>query len=309
METAETRGYPPSFVLTGELSDAPGPKLFDPSLKQFARAFRHGEPRFADLEAAIRWGSMRQRVIDSLLTTVAGSSLGSDFVLRGSVLLKSWFGESARPPGDIDWVVLTNVTDLESYYIRKMFESLVEMIRTSPEIEGVKLLSDDIVTEDIWTYERAPGRRIMVPWRVDDGSDGGAVQMDLVFGESLLEPFEVIDYTMWDGRTMKLQGVSRELSLIWKLVWLQTDTYPQGKDLFDAVLLGEHATPSLELLTAGLIHADPWYARPGNGIGPEFMLRWEVDWDSFIEDYPDVQGTSFDWQTRLWNALKPMFAR
>ncbi|PYC74957.1 hypothetical protein C7C45_03455 [Micromonospora arborensis] len=32
------------------------------------------------------------------------------------------------------------------------------------------------------------------------------------------------------------------LALAWKLLWLATDRYPQGKDLYDAALLAEHTT-------------------------------------------------------------------
>lgn len=42
-----------------------------------------------------------------------------------------------------------------------------------------------------------------------------------------------------------LPAAARELSLAWKPMWLVGDLYPQGKDLYDAVLLAErHRLPN-----------------------------------------------------------------
>nr|WP_236646982.1 hypothetical protein [Micromonospora acroterricola] len=37
-----------------------------------------------------------------------------------------------------------------------------------------------------------------------------------------------------------LLAAPASLALAWKLLWLATDMYPQGKDLYGAFLLGEH---------------------------------------------------------------------
>ncbi|MFI6869983.1 nucleotidyl transferase AbiEii/AbiGii toxin family protein [Nocardia sp. NPDC050406] len=43
--------------------------------------------------------------LDHVLALVARSEWGGGLVLRGSTTLRAWFGERARPPADLDWVV------------------------------------------------------------------------------------------------------------------------------------------------------------------------------------------------------------
>jgi hypothetical protein len=45
-------------------------------------------------------------VLHHLLGLINRSGLGELIVLRGSLLMKAWYGESAREPADVDWVCL-----------------------------------------------------------------------------------------------------------------------------------------------------------------------------------------------------------
>ena len=47
---------------------------------------------------------------------------------------------------------------------------------------------------------------------------------------------------MLPGVAAPMLAAPAPLALAWKLLWLATDTYPQGKDLYDAVLLAENTT-------------------------------------------------------------------
>jgi hypothetical protein len=150
----------------------------------------------------------------------------------------------------------------------------------------------------IWTYERADGRRLVVPFRAPDGAEG-TVQIDIVFGEELPIP----------PSPLRIPGVDRpmpaapaSLSLAWKLLWLATDMYPQGKDLYDAVLLAEHTTVALSLVRE-LMGPD------GPGFAADAVLGWEVDWTNFTDEYPSVTGTAEEWQTRLAVALERAWAQ
>jgi hypothetical protein len=302
--TAET-GFPPSYLVLGDGRAARRSQVFDPSLKQYGRAFRHGEPRFDDFQEIDDWRSERRRVVDRLLETVAESRWRNHLVLRGSVLLKTWFGDEARSPGDVDWVVIPNDWKLTSRQSSELFAELTALFQRT-QVDGVRILGDRIVTEDIWTYERAPGRRIIIPWEAD-GLPPGTVQMDFVFNEAFPDAPELIDYATCTGRTIKLFAVGKELSLIWKLIWLETDSYAQGKDLYDAVLLARRVTPRLELLIETLRAADHHnekYLRYAT-----FPLRWQIDWENFVTEYPDVRGTALEWQQELSTLLIPMFAQ
>ncbi|MFG2526860.1 hypothetical protein [Streptomyces sp. NPDC048516] len=52
---------------------------------------------------------------------------------------------------------------------------------------------------------------------------------------------------------MVVRAAARALSLAWKVLWLVSDLHPEGKDLYDALLLAE----STELPSALLRHPTP----------------------------------------------------
>jgi hypothetical protein len=160
-----------------------------------------------------------------------------------------------------------------------------------------------VAMEDLWTYERAPGRRLVLPW-TSTGLPSGVVQMDFVFNEQLPQQPAVTEISTAGGDTVSVLAASPELSLAWKLLWLETDMYPQGKDLYDATLLAERYTVPLELLRhvlgkelgAGAVH-----------FTPASVLAWDVDWQNFVDEYPDVTGTAKQWQQRLAESLGRTF--
>ncbi|GAA3758620.1 hypothetical protein GCM10022225_50030 [Plantactinospora mayteni] len=51
----------------------------------------------------------RRAVLDHILALVAAASCGDVLVLRGSMTMRSWVGDRAREPGDLDWVVRPGV--------------------------------------------------------------------------------------------------------------------------------------------------------------------------------------------------------
>src|SRR3954447_3025447 len=65
--------YPNTFDPNAE-DDSPGmPQVFDPALLQFSRAFRHGDPHFADDAAHHRWIETKRQVVDHLLEIITNS--------------------------------------------------------------------------------------------------------------------------------------------------------------------------------------------------------------------------------------------
>lgn len=184
-----------------------------------------------------------------------------------------------------------------------MFEGLVQSVRELPNVGEATIDVAHIAVDDIWTYDRAPGRRIVFPWHAE-GLPGGTVQMDMVFGEELWSVPTEMALSLPGKRTVFLWSAGKEVSLAWKLLWLETDGYPQGKDLYDATLLAEQTRLPLSLLLKVLQTGD-WHSN--TELTPDFPLKWHVDWETFQREYPWVQGEAEDWQLRLTVALAPTF--
>jgi Nucleotidyl transferase AbiEii toxin, Type IV TA system len=298
------RGLPPTSRLATPDDGAQRPRLFDPALRQFRSAFRPGDPKFADPEAAARWLELRRRATDHVLRRIAESPWGDDLVLRGSRLSRAWIGDEAREPGDLDWVVDPPSTGPSDRREISLFHGLFEAVFAPPGPTGVELVTGEVAIDDIWTYERAPGRRVVFPWR-SPGLPGGAVQVDVVFGETLAEPARWESVPVADGGCVSIKVASPAQSLAWKLLWLETNTYAQGKDLYDAVLLAERfALPAAVLEQTLRLGGEG----PMPSTAAEFVGDWDVDWDIFRAEYPWVVGDLSPWLARLVTALGPTFS-
>lgn len=295
--TAGAAGYPPTYQPL-----PPRPKLrqravFDPALKQYANAYRAGEPVFTDPGTGQRWHAARRAAMRHLIDVIADTPWAQQLVLRGSVTMSAWFGAAAREPGDVDFVVTPFSMSIRSDEAKAMLAGVLSALRARP---GAGLDPDLVEMSEIWTYERADGRRLVIPFATDDELTG-SVQADFVFNEHLdLEPVTIrLDGV---GRAMRAAGPAQ--SLAWKLMWLATDMYPQGKDLYDATLLAEHTTVDLRLVRDLL---RPELGREADDFTAGSVLRWKVDWDNFIDEYPGIPGNAAAWKRRLALALERKF--
>ncbi len=291
------------------------PRIFDPALKHLNDAIRLGDLQFKDIEIGQRWQNTRMEVIHSLLSIVSNSPWQDNLVLRGSLLLKSWLGDAARNPGDIDWVIRPKNMNIQDSSAKELFSGLIQMVLASPQMGTARIEVANIRVEDIWTYERANGRRIIFPW-VAPGLPRGEIQMDLVFNEELFcDPIATL-IPLFDGDNILVLAVNKEISLAWKILWLITDSYPQGKDLYDAVLLAEQTVLPFELLyriieSSGEFDREHELAELFSTIESFDRYIFEgntLDWDNFKLEYPQIEGNVLDWQNRLITALAPMFA-
>lgn len=283
--------------------------LFDPALKHHPNAYRAGDPDFVEPAARTAWLAARRTAMDLVLTAVAASPWRDHLVLRGSVLLAQWFGEAAREPGDLDFVVTPAQWRIEEERTTVMLDGIAraaEQTAATAAAVGhtVRFDARGAVSEDIWTYDRVPGRRLVLPWTCDTTA-GGIVQLDFVFNESLpVPPQKVTVGGSW------LHGATPELSLAWKLVWLVTDLHPQGKDLYDAVLLAERYEMDYETLGAVFIAADPYYA--AHPVGPDVTTEMPADteWQHFAAECPHLAADNdpSELVRRLRAALAPTFS-
>jgi hypothetical protein len=296
--------YPNTYkALATDDKELKRPEFFEPALKHFPKAFRLGDPVFQDPQIRLEWSNTRLRIIDHLLRLVAGSRWNDHLVLRGSLLLKAWLGNAAREPGDIDWVFRPQSIGLDFSESRELFNQLNKMVSEHPRIGNALIDVSKISVDDIWTYERAQGRRIVFPWTAT-GLPPGEVQMDITFGEDLFADPLLTPIPVIDSDSVLIWAAGKEVSLAWKLLWLENDMYPQGKDLYDAALLAEQTQLPYDLLFRVLKWSDH---SPNIQLEPDFPMHWEIDWDNFKKEYPGIEGTATDWQTRLTRALAPTF--
>ncbi|WP_045742143.1 nucleotidyl transferase AbiEii/AbiGii toxin family protein [Actinoplanes rectilineatus] len=282
------RSFPPTYQPLARGRGVVQSGAFDPAVKQFPNAYIAGEPVFADPAVGHAWQLSRTAAMAHVLAVIAGSPWVEQLVLRGSVTMASWVGEAARRPGDLDFVVVPPETAADGPLVGE----IAALITANP---GAGLRPQDMTRSAIWAYERAEGRRLVIPFG-GDGIPDGTVQIDLVFGEPLPippAPLEVLGSTV--------PAATAELSLAWKLLWLATDMYSQGKDLYDAVLLAEHNTVDLDLVRELM---RPELGDEADDFTPATVLTWDfVDWENFADEYPGVTGTAAQWLRRLAVAL------
>jgi hypothetical protein len=274
MRIHRTDGYPTAYE-----KDKSRPDVFDPALKHRQRAFVKGPPPAKDAASALE--RERSRLLHLCLEGLAGSRVRDELVVRGSVTLERWFPGRARPAHDLDLVVRNPGTGPHSTHAPILLGEIEEAICKALAWGEADFVEEEIALEDIWTYERAEGRRLSVPWF--SGKVRDVIQVDVVFREPLQDvpTLEVLgdDPAVYPS----LWFASRAESLAWKLLWLETDSYPQGKDLYDALLLAEHVALPVELVSA--VYAgkgETWQ----HGNTTEFVRALRVDWTGFTALYP-----------------------
>ncbi|WP_428950674.1 nucleotidyl transferase AbiEii/AbiGii toxin family protein [Streptomyces sp. cg35] len=288
------------------------PPVFDPALLQYPYAFRAGDPRFDDEATARAWFRARRTALDLVLAAVADSALGARLVLRGSVLMATWCGAAAREPGDLDFLAPAGWA-FEGPEAQALFPQIAQAAEATaaawPHAQ-VRIDAAGAVTEDIWTYDRVPGRRLLLPWTAP-GTAGGTVQIDVVHDEPLAAPAVPTPLRpLGDGPARTVGAVTPELSLAWKIMWLIGDIHPQGKDLYDAVLLADLAPLRYDVLRGAFVLAGDELLRPGGRWWLEEMRACaDIGWEHFQSEHPHVTGTAAQYLERLSAALEPLVAR
>lgn len=299
-------GLPATFLDPEVEVGVQRPAIFDPALKQFSRAFRNGDPVIADPGTAVCWRAARRAAMDHVLAAVLAYE--PTLLLRGSRVLRAWFGDAAREPGDLDLVAPTGWTlDHEGAALRAAIAA-----QAGDEVVPGIVIGTDVRHALLWTYERVPGCRVVLPWHAD-GVPPGQVQVDVVFGEHLPDAPEQVRFVRTaPGPDIVAPCASRALSLAWKLVWLATDIWPQGKDLYDAVLLAESTALPDDVLVPVLrsvegLDADAWIDVPRFFARLWDVLAHHVDWSTLtieLGERAETLGDPQRWTDRLRHALR-----
>ena len=244
---------------------------------------------------------LRQQELTHHLMNVISQSFWFDhLVLTGSHMMRFWFGEKARRPGDVDWLVRPQKLRGHHSNVVEMMEAMIAVARKAPDINGTRVVASGIEIRNISIYGQETGKRVLFPWCSDTGMHD-IVQMDFCFGTELNHGIRPILFPLATGGALPLLAVTRQELLLWKLYWLHQDDLSRqsrGKDLYDAVLLAEETDLPFSLLEKAV---------PELAADSDMPLQWDVEWDEFLGQYPQVRGEAFDYQRRLWAALAPTF--
>ncbi|MEU1622076.1 nucleotidyl transferase AbiEii/AbiGii toxin family protein [Streptomyces sp. NPDC005722] len=281
--------------------------VFDPSLAHHRNAYRATDPRFTDPTRGQAWRAARRQALHLVLDAIASSPWVDALVLRGSVLMSLWFPDAAREPGDLDFVVVPDTWRIDDGRTDRMLRGIAAAAQSLADARGreVGVSARGAVVEDIWTYERVPGRRMVLPWG-SPGLPGGHVQLDFVFNEHLPQPPEP---TELPGGAV-VQAATPELSLAWKLMWLINDSHAQGKDLYDAVLLAERHPLPYELLHEVFRLSGEWpYHRDTILLEDVTEAVGYVEWRHFVTEYPQYKNAEREYADRLVRAVTRTFGK
>lgn len=246
--------------------------VFDPALLHYPHAFVNG-PASADLELRAHVSRALERVVAG----IAAAPCRDNVVVRGSVALEHWFGAAARAARDLDLVVLPPTWSPDCPEAKQLLLALRGIALRA--LHGhCPVIEAEISLDTIWAYERAEGRRIVLPWLWRDAQRCN-IQIDVVFREPLCDPPGLESFgeaSAWFA--------SKAESLAWKLLWLETDMHAQGKDLYDACVLAQHVALSRHLLER------VFQAKTDRPAPPGFYLKreWQVDWANFAREYPQL---------------------
>ncbi|MFD4871187.1 nucleotidyl transferase AbiEii/AbiGii toxin family protein [Streptomyces sp. NPDC058412] len=147
--------------------------------------------------ASERERAAHRAVLDHLLGLVAGSPLGDDLVLRGSMVMAAWVGADAREPADLDWIVPPPLlVPIDAGHPYPYVEG-VEVVQQWPEA------ADGADRYEIWKFEEfdTRGLRPAVPpeglrWVLEaepEGCPPHETLLDLVRERPVAAPGVVLD--------------------------------------------------------------------------------------------------------------------
>ncbi|MET7421985.1 nucleotidyl transferase AbiEii/AbiGii toxin family protein [Dactylosporangium sp. NPDC005555] len=149
------------------------------------------------------------------------------------------------PPDGLHWVHAVDADAADQPHL-----AVLDLLERQPRTPGGAVLDvGDAQPDADWNYAGydldyggGSGARVHIPWRHGDLT--GDVQLDFAYDEALPEPPVLTAVPRGSGGPpTAVWTASRELSLLWKLRWLAEDLTLEGaalgKDVYDAVLLGE----------------------------------------------------------------------
>ncbi len=269
-------GYPGAYV-----ADVQRPDVFDPALRHLRNAFVKGAPIAPDRAGSLALA--RAALLGKVLEALSRGALRESFIVRGSTAMERWFPGWARLAQDLDLIVRDPTIPPDCDLAQRLLLSVKETVCAALAAAEVAHSAHHASVDSIWTYERAEGRRVAVPWMFRGTLD--VIQVDVVFQETVQSAPERTVLPGAGANEGWVWFATMAESLAWKLLWLEEDTYPQGKDLYDAVLLAGLCKLPLELLRSVFSAKGSTWA---HGTETSFCRRWRIDRDTFAKQYPHL---------------------
>lgn len=186
------------------------------------------------------------------LSSVIQPQEGVVLVLRGSLLLRHWFGEQARAAADIDLECFRQVpAGQHSRFATAVSHGRALCAWAMYEGREVQFQESEDGGESLWDYE-SPGERFFLDWSWAKEGSSGQMQIDIAAAIRPLNDVPVADVglTGSDGACFQFPAYTPEMMLAAKLSWLlrsftrrndggrrSLHWHGDPKDLFDAHLL------------------------------------------------------------------------
>lgn len=269
---------------------------------------------FTEAEDAVCWFAARREAIDHVLAAIAASEWSPRLVLRGSLLMKAWFGAWAREPGDLDFVLRHELWRIGDPSVLEMLADLARDAAVRSREPGSRVLIDAKVVEvtgigdDI--YSQLGGDRLVLSWQ--GRGQVGTLQLDFGYDEKLFEPPERTEIPRLGspGPAAVLWAVSRPLALAWKAMWLALDHHSgcgaRAKDLYDAVLLAEHCVLPPQLFEQVLgTRPYRWFGAQRPQLRMFLAAANGVEWREFAEQHPRLAHAHEEFVWRFAAGLIP----
>lgn len=262
-------------------------------------------------------------------------------VLRGSVLMRHWFGARARPAADIDlewfplpgWTAQRHATPLLHARNLCLFAAGDHF---NPPIVFDEMLPVPGDGVNLWDYE-TPGVRCYTGWTWTDRRLSGELQIDLATPASYdlpSIPAETAEFTRMSGAVAQVRAYTPEMLLAAKLSWIvrhvlckptlhagdQLAFFGEPKDLFDAHLLVTEKQLRPEIFQQALLsivledrldwnQLEAFWNYDRDRISDHTFLTWDDFRDQFAELITagpgEMLATIIKECGRLWDGFRP----
>ncbi len=173
-------------------------------------------------------------LLESVLSRVYNSNYGSELILRGGMLTRIWVPAERRIAEDVDFLSLYpfDITNTEAKF-RDIFSNKNQRTNFADE---VTFDINSLEVTGIWLETEFPGVRVKINAAFEKYQKN--IQIDIGFGDPLVPTAKFIDYPRLTAEKIKLQAVSPETMLGWKLHGLVEQGMKRWrpKDLYDLML-------------------------------------------------------------------------
>ena len=225
---------------------------------------------------------LQQYAIERFLHRISKSRHAQTVILKGALLLKTIGIPSARPTMDIDMLRKGNADQA----------SLVALVKDcallETEADGLTLLDDSVVAEEITKDSEYKGTRVLMDARMDNVRL--RIQIDFGVGDVMVPGPRMIEYPVFlGGDTIQLLAYPVESAIAEKLQAMVAlgDANSRMKDFYDVWTCSKH----LDFNTDTLLSAIDATFKNRETLPPSeefealtmnFVERHRVQWNAFV---------------------------